>query len=118
GPAAVSMRSPPNAIAYRRRKLLAPRGPRKLPKLDVAGSTPVAHSREFEDLARCRQEPGVGGGSLVTRCSRGLHAPGTPDSSRARPAPSSPKRFGYGCGCIYAAADRRETSAERPRCRR
>ena len=30
-----------------------PQGPRKLPKLDVAGSTPVARSREFEDLARC-----------------------------------------------------------------
>ena len=40
-----------------------------IPKLDVAGSTPVARSREFEDLARCRQEPGAGGGSFVTLCS-------------------------------------------------
>src|SRR5206468_11458013 len=29
---------------YRRRKTLAPQGPRKLSKLDVAGSTPVARS--------------------------------------------------------------------------
>src|SRR3989441_4142542 len=29
-------------FCYRRRKTLAPQGPRKLPKLDVAGSTPVA----------------------------------------------------------------------------
>jgi hypothetical protein len=27
-------------------------------------------------------------------------------------------RFGFGCGSIYAAADRRGTSAERPRCSR
>src|SRR5438477_4197255 len=31
-------------FCYRRRKTLAPQGPRKLPKLDVAGSTPVARS--------------------------------------------------------------------------
>ena len=31
-------------FCYRRRKTLTPRGPRKLPKLDVAGSTPVARS--------------------------------------------------------------------------
>src|SRR5262249_3678972 len=31
-------------FCYRRRKTLAPRWPRKLPKLDVAGSTPVARS--------------------------------------------------------------------------
>src|SRR5206468_2709996 len=30
---------------WRRRKTLAPQGPRQLPKLDVAGSTPVARSR-------------------------------------------------------------------------
>src|SRR6266516_67952 len=29
-------------FCYRRRKTLAPQGPRQLPKLDVAGSTPVA----------------------------------------------------------------------------
>ena len=32
-------------FCYRRRKTLTPQGPRKLPKLDVAGSTPVARSR-------------------------------------------------------------------------
>src|SRR5215510_1603644 len=32
-------------FCYRRRKTLAPQRPRKLPKLDVAGSTPVARSR-------------------------------------------------------------------------
>src|SRR2546426_3294284 len=32
-------------FCYRRRKTLVPQGPRKLPKLDVAGSTPVARSR-------------------------------------------------------------------------
>src|SRR2546428_234339 len=32
-------------FCYRRRKTLAPQGPRKLPKLDVAGSTPVARSQ-------------------------------------------------------------------------
>ena len=31
-------------FCYRRRKTLVPQGPRKLPKLDVAGSTPVARS--------------------------------------------------------------------------
>ena len=31
-------------FCYRRRKALAPQRPRKLPKLDVAGSTPVARS--------------------------------------------------------------------------
>ena len=31
-------------FCYRRRKTLAAQGPRKLPKLDVAGSTPVARS--------------------------------------------------------------------------
>src|SRR6266436_9306646 len=31
-------------FCYRRRKPLVPQGPRKLPKLDVAGSTPVARS--------------------------------------------------------------------------
>src|SRR5437899_10142537 len=31
-------------FCHRRRKALAPQGPRKLPKLDVAGSTPVARS--------------------------------------------------------------------------
>jgi len=34
-------------FCYRRRKTLAPQGPRKLPKLDVAGSTPVARSLSF-----------------------------------------------------------------------
>src|SRR5439155_15229400 len=37
----------------------------QLPKLDVAGSTPVARSREFEELAPRRYEPRGGGGSLV-----------------------------------------------------
>src|SRR5438067_13090097 len=37
----------------------------QLPKLDVAGSTPVARSREFEELALCRYEPRAGGGSLL-----------------------------------------------------
>src|SRR5262249_50612679 len=32
-------------FCYRRRKTQAPQGPRKLPKLDVAGSTAVARSR-------------------------------------------------------------------------
>ena len=31
-------------FCYRRRKTLTTQGPRKLPKLDVAGSTPVARS--------------------------------------------------------------------------
>src|SRR5437762_12914487 len=31
-------------FCYRSRKTLTPQGPRKLPKLDVAGSTPVARS--------------------------------------------------------------------------
>src|SRR6266516_1686475 len=39
-------------FCYRRRKTLAPQGPRKLPKLDVAGSTPVARSRESADFSR------------------------------------------------------------------
>jgi len=34
-------------FCYRRRKTLTPQGPRKLPKLDVAGSTPVARSFSF-----------------------------------------------------------------------
>ena len=34
-------------FCYRSRKTLTPQGPRKLPKLDVAGSTPVARSCEF-----------------------------------------------------------------------
>jgi len=33
-------------FCYRRRKPLALQGPRKLPKLAAAGSTPVARSRE------------------------------------------------------------------------
>src|SRR5262249_11627166 len=33
-----------SAFCYRRRKTLTPQGSRKLPKLDVAGSTPVARS--------------------------------------------------------------------------
>ena len=37
----------------------------QLPKLDVAGSTPVARSREVEELAPSRYEPRAGGGSLV-----------------------------------------------------
>src|SRR5947199_6552513 len=48
-------------FCYRRRKTLAPQGPRQLPKLDVAGSTPVARSRRnpvedkgFLDLRRQR----------------------------------------------------------------
>src|SRR5437899_3203345 len=57
-------------FCYRRRKTLAPQGPRKLPKLDVAGSTPVARSREVEELALCRYEPRAGGGSLVALGSR------------------------------------------------
>src|SRR5439155_12562985 len=39
-------------FCYRRRKTLAPQGPRKLPKLDVAGSTPVARSRENAEFSR------------------------------------------------------------------
>jgi hypothetical protein len=39
-------------FCYRRRKTLAPQGPRKLPKLDVAGSTPVARSRESADISQ------------------------------------------------------------------
>ena len=47
---------PPDRIAlshfcYRRRKTLAPQGPRKLPKLDVAGSTPVARSLDSRFFA-------------------------------------------------------------------
>src|SRR5207247_731443 len=38
-------------LCDRRRTALAPQGPRKLAKLDVAGSTPVARSREVEHLA-------------------------------------------------------------------
>src|SRR2546426_10144541 len=49
-------------FCYRRRKTLAPQGPRKLPKLDVAGSTPVARSRESADFSRPsevqREKPG------------------------------------------------------------
>src|SRR2546426_7284231 len=61
-------------FCYRRRKTLAPQGPRKLPKLDVAGSTPVARSREFEELAPRRYEPPAGGGSLVALGPRGFSA--------------------------------------------
>src|SRR5207253_1882704 len=41
-------------FCYRRRKTLAPQGARKLPKLDVAGSTPVARSR---NRRRSRKAP-------------------------------------------------------------
>src|SRR3989442_4636455 len=52
-------------FCYRSRKTLTPQGPRKLPKLDVAGSTPVARSREFEELAPCRYGRRAAGASLV-----------------------------------------------------
>ena len=54
------------------------------------------------------------GDSSVARTSRARDTGLLPRSA----CTSSPTRFGYGCGCIYASADRRETSAERPRCRR
>src|SRR5437667_11253824 len=72
-----------------RRKTLARQGPRKLPKLDVAGSTPVARSREVEELAPYRYEPRVGGGSLVALGSRSWCAsrlPGVAGASHAAPA--------------------------------
>src|SRR5439155_15429186 len=47
----------------------------QLPKLDVAGSTPVARSCEFEELAPCRYKPRAGGGSLVALGSRGFRDP-------------------------------------------
>ena len=37
-------------FCYRRRKTLVPQGPRKLPKLDLAGSTPVARSSSGPSL--------------------------------------------------------------------
>src|SRR5207253_915470 len=46
----------------------------QLAKLDVAGSTPGARSREFEELAPRRYEPPACGGSLVALGPRGFSA--------------------------------------------
>src|SRR5206468_6278830 len=97
-------------FCYRRQKTLAPQGPRKLPKLDVAGSTPVARSREFEEVACCRQEPDGGGGSLVTLCSRGF----TRQGHRTPPALGLHPPRQNGSATDAAASTRQPTVAGLP----
>src|SRR5207253_9270419 len=80
-------------------------------KLDVAGSTPVARSREFEELACCRQEPDGGGGSLVTLCSRGF----TRQGHRTPPALGLHPPRQNGSDTDAAASTRQPTVAGLPR---
>src|SRR5439155_862849 len=69
-------------FCYRRRKTHARQGPRKLPKLDVAGSTPVARSSDIHP-------------SVHPSTAKRRHSSGTPwrvcvpRSAKRRPAPAT-----------------------------
>src|SRR5437870_7751546 len=84
---------------------------RQIPKLDVAGSTPVARSREFEELAPCRYGRRAAGASLVAlgwrtwRASRLRRVAGALLGPHRRPEP----------GCHLHSGDTRPCTQVHPK---
>ena len=104
GPKCLSLGRPQDIAlshyCYRRRKTFALQGPRKLPKLDVAGSTPVARSREIEEL-----------GATVLRASRCWWLFGGYSIPAAEVATISASRHSW---CVRLGAIEREVRARDP----
>ena len=78
-----------SAFCYRRRKTLAPQGPRKLPKLDVAGSTPVA--RSLSEVDSYSGTPASRNAAAKASRISGLTNPANSKKRRARKVGSSSK---------------------------